>query len=83
MVAGISLTPFLTFFIKEVPNIDSINIIYIKLYMNDYNTRQAFKDSKSSNKIDALRKYLILLRLPVLIDLIYLAGFKMKIYLRR
>lgn len=34
LIVGISITPFLSFFLKEMPNINNINIIYILFVIN-------------------------------------------------
>lgn len=43
----------------------------ISNYMNDYETRKAFSEMRSLNKIDILNKFLILFKLPRVMDFIY------------
>lgn len=52
----------------------------IRKYMNDLEIRKAYIQSNPKSKIDILRKYLILSRLSILVDIVYSTTVKIKNY---
>lgn len=63
LILGGSLTPFLSFFIKEMPNIDHIKIIYILFVINTASTyffsyKRSFLIADQKKYIDAFYHYM-------------------------
>lgn len=66
LIIGISLTPFLTFFISDIPNIPNIYLIYIIYVLNSsstyfYSYKRAFLIADQKKHIDSLYHYSFLL----------------------